>query len=310
MAGMSVLCEICGGLGLVPTARGSKPCQCQVEAEQRVRLRKAGIPPEFQNCTLENFVSSQGTASGLWLARRYAEEFLPGKTSTGLMLTGTVGLGKTHLAVGIVTELVKSRGIVARFADIRILFERLRSSFDDKATETEQELLRPFFKADLVVLDELGAIRQTDWSMDTMEMFIGGLYNESKPVIITTNYPNFPPGTGDGYNARPLTLGDRIGARMWSRIQQMCAVIQMSGEDWRTKNGKKGLQAGSGRGSAPVADEGEAYSGRTEPEDGYPHKQYSPLRTGDGRHLPGDLQGDLFGAGGIAPEDAGENPET
>lgn len=307
-------CEICGGIGLVPTKAGSKPCVCQVEARIATRLKRAGIPPEFAGARLDNYVSTGGTSAALFTACRYVEEFLPGQTRTGLLLTGSVGLGKTHLAVGMVRALVRDKGVEARFYDVRELLERLRSTFDDNSPETEHQILDPLFRAELVVLDELGAVRNTDWAMETMEVIIGGLYNRQRPLIATTNYPNAPVAgiKGDIYNSHPLTLGDRIGARMFSRMQQMCAVIEMTGEDWRN-NGtkiKRELPPDRGYRAAAAADEKETQPAGTGPDRGYSHQQPSALRTRDGRHPSGDLQGTLFGAGISTGDSAGSNPDA
>ena len=157
-----------------------------------------------------------------------------------MLLTGSVGTGKTHLAVAALRVLVETRGVEGRFVDVRVLLDRLRSSYNDDAQESQEQILRPILKADLVVIDELGAARPSDWVFETLELLIGGLYNRVVPVIVTTNLPNLAAGAtakanGNEYAraARPETLGDRIGARMWSRLQQMCASCEMIGPDWR-----------------------------------------------------------------------------
>jgi DNA replication protein DnaC len=239
---MSPLCEACNGLGLIPGSKGSYPCQCQEEERRRIRLQRAGIPPGFAGATLGNFQVRPHTSKAHLMVRRYAEEFLPGnnrsdKRAAGILLTGSVGTGKTHLAVGVARYLVEERGIEARFVTVPELLDRLRSSYDTDARESQAQILRPIFSADLVVIDELGAQRASDWVFDTVELLIGGLYNRMTPVIVTSNFQNLPAGgsTPQSYEraARQETLGDRIGARMFSRLQQMCAPMDMSGPDWR-----------------------------------------------------------------------------
>lgn len=234
-------CGQCGGLGLVRTERGSAPCSCQVEHARRIRLDRAGIPRGFVGATFETYRSTAATRDALLIARRYAEEFPPVDRTkgAGLLFWGTVGTGKTHLASAI-AEMLCGRGFQPVFVDVRELLDRLRRSFDPKATETETEIVAPIFKADLVVIDELGATRPTDWAFETLELLIGGLYNRTVPAVVTTNLPNLQAGAANDDNqyarsARPETLGDRIGARMFSRLQQMCRPVEMNGPDWRVR---------------------------------------------------------------------------
>lgn len=237
-------CTRCGGIGLVRTATGSMACECQAEAGALARIGRAKIPPGFEQVTLENFQPCPHTKAALLLARCYVEEFGPANKlltdnrPAGMLMSGTVGTGKTHLAVGIAKAIAR-RGFRPLFVDVRELLERLRHTYDKEASETQYQVMAPIFAADLVVIDELGAQRPTDWSFETVELLIGGLYNRMVPTVITTNLQNLAAGAaeGNGYSraARPETLGDRIGARMWSRLQQMCRQIEMNGPDWRVK---------------------------------------------------------------------------
>jgi len=87
------------------------------------------------------------------------------------------------------------------------------------------------------VLDELGASKPTDWVWDTVAHILNTRYNDRKTTIITTNYANVAPGSGELTGARAAvreeTLGDRIGERMRSRLQEMCVVVEMTGMDFR-----------------------------------------------------------------------------
>jgi DNA replication protein DnaC len=233
-------CALCEGLGIIRTEKGSRPCICQGEAKAKLRLNRALIPGHFQAATLAGFEPAAGTRAALMMARRMVEEFVPGNKITGLLLTGPIGTGKTHLAVGMLRALVEEKGIEGRFVDMRELFDRLRSSYDDNARESQAQILGPILGADLVVIDELGAARPSDWVFETCELLIGGLYNREMPVIVTTNHAmtaERPRGADNEYAraARPETLGDRIGARMFSRLQQMCTVVEVNGPDWRAR---------------------------------------------------------------------------
>jgi DNA replication protein DnaC len=242
---MMVLCDRCGGVGLVRTETGySTACSCQLDEARRIRLARAGIPPGFAGASLENFEPCPHNRKGLAAARAFARDFLPGFTGKdipGLLLTGSVGTGKTHLAAGVLRYLVEEKGIDGRFVTVPDFLDRLRQSYDKGAAETTGQIFAPTFAADLVVIDELGAARPSDWVFETIELLIGGLYNRMTPVIVTSNFANLPAGGSRAAEndyaraARPETLEDRIGKRMFSRLQQMCTAIDMTGADYRTR---------------------------------------------------------------------------
>jgi DNA replication protein DnaC len=241
---LKTTCEQCDGLGLVRTAGGSRPCPgCQETERHRAMIARSRIPAGYLDARISNFKITPTTQPAAMMARRFVHDFVPGvcdPKQPGLMFTGSVGTGKTHLAVGILRELIETKGIYGRFVDVRQLLDQLRSSYDDDAKESQAQILKPLLTADLVVIDELGAARSSEWVFETIELLIGGLYNRATPVIVTTNLANLGAGqssSGNEYTRamRQETLGDRIGARMFSRLQQMCVSVDMTGPDWRGK---------------------------------------------------------------------------
>jgi DNA replication protein DnaC len=105
---------------------------------------------------------------------------------------------------------------------------------------TEMEVLRPVFEADVLLLDELGAAKPTEWVWDTVSHILNTRYNDKRTTIITTNYKDLPPAGAEPEGrparaSREETLGDRIGERMRSRLHEMCRVVRVEGEDFRMK---------------------------------------------------------------------------
>ena len=161
-----------------------------------------------------------------------------------------MGVGKTHLAVGVLQRLVRERGAKGLFCDYRELLKSIQNSYNPEVRTTELELLKPVFAAEVLVLDDLGAQKPNEWVWDTVALILNTRYNDRQTTIITTNYADLPAGAGGTSDteraAREATLGDRIGDRMLSRLAEMCIQVKMAGKDCR--------QTGSsGRGSGEEA---------------------------------------------------------
>ena len=121
------------------------------------------------------------------------------------------------------------------------MLKQIQNSYNDTVKTTELDVLRPVFETDVLALDELGAVKPTDWVWDTVSLILNTRYNDNRTTIITTNYPNLPtPPWANGAealhaaaNMRPKALGDRIGDRMRSRLHEMCRIVTMEGTDFR-----------------------------------------------------------------------------
>lgn len=250
----NTVCPRCGGSGLAVWVREdgeqfALECDCQAARRSALRLQRAQIPERYAHCQLENFETGfhgAGPSLGLALvaARRFCEEFPLGTDGRGLLLTGDIGVGKTHLAVGVLRELMEHKGAVGLFCDYRELLKEIQHSYNPQVATTELDILRPVFDAEVLVLDELGAVKPTDWVWDTVAHILNSRYNHKRTTIITTNYANQPPALMESPGPqtqrsaavramREETLGDRIGERMRSRLQEMCVSMRMEGQDFR-----------------------------------------------------------------------------
>ena len=245
------VCPICNGSNLRIVQRDGRqfaePCPCRIQRRANRRVTQAQIPRRYEHCSLDNydtqFPSSHRTLSSAHLrARKFVESYPLETAGTGLLITGSIGVGKTHLAVGILQALVAERGATGLFYDYRDLLKQVQNSYNRQVAATELEILAPVFNAEVLVLDELGASKPTDWVWDTVAHILNTRYNDRRTTIITTNYANLAPLGADfvtGNTARAAmreeTLGDRIGERMRSRLQEMCVVVEMQGEDFRQK---------------------------------------------------------------------------
>jgi DNA replication protein DnaC len=191
-----------------------------------VRLAGAQIPKRYEHCTLDNFTAyNESLQRAVARARRVAEAFPA--ASKGLFFEGAPGVGKTHLAVAVLKHVVEASGARGVFYDTRDLLRVIRSTYDPETQATELEVLRPVMRADLLVLDDLGAEKTSEWVHETMNLIVNTRYNERRLTIFTSNYPDIPD------DSDPNALLFRIGARMRSRLHEMCEFIEMDGADYR-----------------------------------------------------------------------------
>ena len=100
---------------------------------------------------------------------------------------GTVGVGKTHLSIAILRSLVE-KGTPCLFYEFGALLKEIQSSYNPVSQTSELRVLVPVYEAEVLVLDELGAVKPTEWVRDTMMQIIGTRYNQRKLTIFTTNY--------------------------------------------------------------------------------------------------------------------------
>jgi DNA replication protein DnaC len=201
--------------------RVAEACSCRTERRSGRRIAQARIPERYMHCSLDEYVPDYGGpnrsfSAALLQARQFVKAYPFETNGNGLLLTGSIGVGKTHLAVGVLQALVAERGAKGLFYDYRDLLKQVQNSYNRNVQATELEVLQPVFDAEVLVLDELGASKPTDWVWDTVAHILNTRYNDRRTTIITTNY-------------------DRIGERMRSRLQEMCVVVEMHGQDFRQK---------------------------------------------------------------------------
>jgi DNA replication protein DnaC len=234
-------CLVCGGTGWKDVGEGDDRrvarCECFLRDRAPRLLAQARIPARYQSCDLDGYRTEgdPSLAAAKMIVKKFVEQYPVDKT--GLMFIGSIGVGKTHLAVAAITELIHTKGIPCLFCEYRELLKEIQDSYNSDSQSTELGVLRPVFDTDVLVLDELGAVKPSQWVWDTVSFVLNTRYNAKRTTIITTNLLDEPalgvPGRHP--SMREDSLGDRIGERMRSRLYEMCRVVKMRGEDYRQK---------------------------------------------------------------------------
>lgn len=227
------VCPRCFGTGMeIVAGEGARRCDCQASDQNRRLFQNARIPARYQHCTLANY--DAGDSESKWIAKREAQIVLDDFLvidGRGLLLVGAVGVGKTHLAVAILRELIERYQVAGSFYQFSALLRQIQDSYNPISQTSELRVLQPVFDADVLVLDELGASKPTDWVRDTMMQIINTRYNDKRVTIFTTNFMD---RRRDGKDTTEL-LEDRIGVPLRSRLYEMCRTVEIEGEDYRKR---------------------------------------------------------------------------
>ena len=220
------------------------PCtpECEQKNERRewelmrrdariVALReKSGLSKRLKRHTFASFKPyvSQGAARAFEKVEEYLASWDDNREEgRGLYLCGGVGVGKTHLAVAVMSELIRRRRVPSLFVTVPEFLDNLRGAYNDPGRDLD-EWMDAVKNADLLVLDDLGAEKPTEWVRERIFVLVNHRYREQLPTVFTSN-------TG------PKDLADQLGERTASRIIAMCDWIALEGEDYRETAVREGL---------------------------------------------------------------------
>ncbi len=227
-------CPACHGFGRLERADGTTvSCECRAGEIAKARRAAARIPERYRDCRLQNFkvFDNDSLKKAKAVAKRFVDHWPA--VEAGLLITGPVGVGKTHLAVAILNELVDAKGATALFCDFSDLLDRIQASFGKGNDESQDDIVAPYRDADLLVLDELGARRPSDWVREILYGLLNTRYNRRRLTILTTNFADEPDARGGE------TLEMRVGAPVRSRLWEMTQLVSINADDFRKAHGAR-----------------------------------------------------------------------
>ena len=217
-------------------------CSFCFSLRKRLRLlNDSGIPGKFSGVSLEVYqpIGLQNKKA-LSRAKDFLDDFHMAnkQVSRGLLFMGGPGLGKTHLVVSILKQLILEEEVNGKFVDFFQLLSDIRHGYSHD--QSEMSLIEPYLKSRVLVIDELAKGRNNEWEQTILDQFISSRYNAAdKITLFTTNYSD-QGGAPTDKNGRAISfqkqsLEEKVGDRIFSRLAQMCDFVKMEGEDYRTK---------------------------------------------------------------------------
>ncbi len=251
------VCPKCGGSGWIIVERadvsGAEPCECRALGRSERLENRAQIPLLYANASFDNFDAPQSDFDPsarelrrvMTQVKEYADSF-PLGPRPGLLLIGETGTGKTHLAVAALRRII-AKGFEGLYWNYQTLLNSIKSGYDPVSNSSDREAYRAALEAEVLLLDDLGAHRVTDWVEDTINSIVTERCDNRKPLIATTNLADVDAGSSltdrkDLTNTARLrrTLAEQIGQRARSRLFELCTVIKMPLiEDYRIRRSRR-----------------------------------------------------------------------
>jgi DNA replication protein DnaC len=243
-------CPRCRGAGylLVPAGGSAvaQACACRHLDDRIALFNAASLPATVARATFETYKPHNADQiAAKSAAEDFAKKFRADRETHGLLFYGPPGTGKTHLLAAIVRYLTLEKGVACRYVELMLLLSDIRNGI--AANRGYVDILKPLAQAPVLVIDEMGKERGTDWERSMLDELISRRYNTGLTTLFATNYflKDRPMAQGEGAivktrskdfgrDAEAMTLRERVGDRIYSRLSEMCALRPVDGEDFRS----------------------------------------------------------------------------
>jgi len=201
----------------------ARNCQCKARKIQKRMFKASGITEEQAKLTLNDYNTSSETIKMFQMVKRYIER-QAWKENNGFALLGSVGAGKTMLAKIIASEVMKTKLTVIFVPTTSLMAELRASQFSEDRSDFEQRIDK-LINADMVIFDDVGKEKPTEWVQNQYFRIIDGRYNAKKTTSFTSNYE-----FGELAN-RFSEFGDAIISRIVAMTRDY--VVNVKGKDYR-----------------------------------------------------------------------------
>lgn len=178
------------------------------------------------NSTFENYKITNKNKKAYESAKKYANKLINGETDKGLFITGTYGVGKTYLASCIANEIIKNKNTVV-FGTLIQLLDYIKDTYKD-SDMSDKEYLNLYSSVDLLIIDDLGKEKPTEWVLEKLFLIVNNRYNNYLPIVITTNYNRNQLRERLCVNKNYSMVDSII-----SRLYEMCGGLEIKDEDHR-----------------------------------------------------------------------------
>jgi DNA replication protein DnaC len=218
----------------------SRPCRCR---DQRVRRAASGgigmgIGRRFLEVSFDREPIVSLDRAVLRQVRgftRSIEENL--EAGRGLWFDGPVGTGKTSLAI-LVAKAAKDAGRSYAVFPVPRLLAEIKRTFDRDASDSYMGFFRRLCTVDLLVLDDLGAEKQTDWVLEQLYSIVNERWQDRRSIVVTTNLPDSDSDSaGAALRASAHSLRDTVSSgrvsgrdldelrRILERVERVAAQV-------------------------------------------------------------------------------------
>lgn len=248
-------CPRCNETGYTLVQSGpsqiAQVCACR-HLDARIALfNQIGIPAAVATASFDNFkIWAPDHQRAKFVAEEFAHKFRKDAPTKGFLFYGRPGAGKTHLLVAALRYLALEKGVPGRYVEFMLLLSEIKAGFS--SNQGHMEVIRPLISVPVLAVDELGKERGTEWERSMLDEVISRRFNSGLATLFATNYfleeSEAPARERPGArvhtrtaefarDAESMTLAQRVGDRIFSRLNEMCTFVKVDPDQDQRKHG-------------------------------------------------------------------------